>query len=96
MGCIRLRYPMNCHKISTGDGSVCCGRSSLKMGRKGSAKGGGGSFAEPCFEGSVGVWLARRGENGGFLIAFFAFFSTDLIAHNRSPVDSSPAFRNHK
>ena len=48
-------------------------------------------FAKTCFDPTVGGWSARRGKKGGFLIAFLAFFSTDLIAHNPEVVGSSPA-----
>jgi hypothetical protein len=59
----------------------------------GSAKAIGGIFAKTCFETAVGVWSARRGEKTRFLIAFFGFSDSELIAHNRSLVGSSPATR---
>ena len=62
-----------------------------KRGRTGSAKGSGGSFAKTCFALSVGVWSARTGKKDGFLIACFAFSDSELSAHNRSVVGSSPA-----
>ncbi len=57
---------------------------------------GGGSFAKTCFDGSVGVWSARMEKKTRFLIAFLAFFSTDLIAHNPEVVGSSPASATRK
>ena len=48
-------------------------------------------FAKTCFALSVGVWSARTGTKDGFLIAFLGFYDSELSAHNRSPVGSSPA-----
>ena len=53
-------------------------------------------FAKTCFESAVGGWSARRGKNTGFLIAFFGFSHTDLIAHTPEVVGSSPASATRK
>ena len=53
-----------------------------KRGRKGSVKGSVASFANPCFDGTVGIWSARTEQKPRFLIAFLVFFLTDAIAHN--------------
>ena len=64
------------------NGVFCLWKFPRKRGRKGSAKRVAAIFAKTCFEASVGVWSVQTGKTTCFLIAFLAFWGTELSAHN--------------